>query len=321
MRQKIFLWLKRPFQLIYWFFKGNLYHIPIAGKNLMKKRKTVYETRIEHLFNFRNESPLNQISSPPWKMSVSGACLVLGKYVSSQIYHAARSNRWIEIYGFILGKRLGDLFIGITFIEITNILRSPNSAMSDPLHVLELRNEIASRYPELEIVCAIHSHPSGVLRPSLPDKICFLADPFPNIIVSPSRLLWGSPIKRLAAFYHSSGKVRRIKLFETDKKEPEMKDIDFRELLPSKEELMDVGELAIEVDYCIFKLWLVSHPNLSLNRLCQKLSEMFDKKIGFIPIYWDKNGWLYDPEMKVVDFFLKDGEHLIFPEFFEEVNY
>ena len=135
------------------------------------------------------------------------------------------------------------------------------------------------------------------------------------------RLLWGSPIKRLAAFYHNSGKVRKIKLYEIDKKEVELKDIDIKELAPSKEELLNVGELATEIDFGIYKIWLVSHPNLSLKKLGNKLSELFGKKIGFVFLYKEANsGWIYDPNLKVVDFFLKDGDHLVFPEFFEEVN-
>ena len=185
-----------------------------------------------------------------------------------------------------------------------------------------MKREVASRFPDLEIVCTVHSHPqSYFLWPSKADKICFLGDDHPNIIVSPMRLLWGSPIKRLAAFYHNSGKVRKIKLYEIDKKEVELKDIDIKELAPSKEELLNVGELATEIDFGIYKIWLVSHPNLSLKKLGNKLSELFGKKIGFVFLYKEANsGWIYDPNLKVVDFFLKDGDHLVFPEFFEEVN-
>ena len=320
MKRKILVWLKRPFLLVFWFFKRMICRLSPVGKKLMKRRKKIYETHINDLIKFKDKSPLDIVSVPPWKLKVSGACLVLSKYVSSQVYHCARSNRWLEIYGFILGKRFGDLFVGITFIEITNILRSSNSALADYEHVLQLKREIASRHPELEIVCTVHSHPGGIIRPSLQDKIAFMMDDHPNIIVSPCRLLFGSPIKRLAAFYHTAGKVRKIKLFETDKKEVELEDIDFKELEPSKEELLNVGELATEIDFNIFKVWMVSHPNLSLKKLSQKLSEIFGKRIGFVLLYKEGEEWVYDPDLKVVDFFLKNGEHLIFPEFFEEVD-
>ncbi len=319
MIKNILTLLKRSFLLIFWFFKRIICQIPHVRKKLMRKRKRIYETRIEQLLKFSNESPFNQISAPPWKIKVTGACLVLGKYLSSTIYHIVRSHRYVEIYGFILGKRFGDLFIGITFREVTNILHSSNSALPDLEHVFQLKREIASRYPELEIVCTVHSHPGGWLAPSLADKICFLSDPHPNMIVSPCRLLWGSPIKRLAAFYHSAGKVRKIKLHEIDKKEPELKDIDFKDLQPSKEELIKGGELATEIDLGIYKVWILSHVNLSLKKLSQKLSELFGKKIGFIPLF-KQDDWVYDPEMKLVDFFLTDGDHLLFPEFFEEAN-
>ena len=320
MKRKVLVWLERPFLLVFWFFKRMICRLQPVGKKLVRRRKRIYETHIEKLLKFCDSSPFNQISAPPWKLKVSGACLVLGKYVTTQIYHCARSNRWIEIYGFVLGKRFGDLFIGITFVEITNILRSSNSALADYEHVLQLKREIASRHPELEIVCTVHSHPGGAIRPSLQDKIAFMMDDHPNIIVSPSRLLFGSPIKRMAAFYHSAGKVREIKLFETGKKEVELEDIDFKELEPSKEELLNVGELATEIDFSIFKIWIVSHPNLSLKKLSQKLSELFGEKIGFVLLYKEGEEWVYDPNMKVIDFVLKDGKHLIFPEFFEEVK-
>jgi len=320
MKRRILAWMKRPFLLVSWFFKRILSRLHLFGEKLARTRKKIYETHVSNPIEFNNESPFNKISSPPWKLIVSGASLILGKYVSSQVYHCAHSNRWMEIYGFILGKRLGDLFIGITFVEITNILRSSNSALPDYEHVLQLKREIASRYPELEIVCTVHSHPGGLLIPSLPDKICFLGDDHPNIIVSPCRLLFGSPIKRLAAFYHTAGKVRKIKLFETDKKEVELEDIDFKELEPSKDELLNVGELATEIDFGIFKVWMVSHPNLSLKKLGQKLSELFGKRIGFVLLYKEGEEWVCDPDLKVLDFFLKDGKHLIFPEFFEEVK-
>jgi proteasome lid subunit RPN8/RPN11 len=227
----------------------------------------------------------------------------------------------IEIYAFVLGRRLGDLFIGETVFEVNNILQSRTSALPDLTHVFEIKKEVASRFPDLEIVCTCHSHPSGVLWPSKADKLCFIADDHPNIIISPRRLFWGSSKKRLAAFYHNnSGKVRKIKLHEIDKKEIELKDIDIKELAPSKEELLDIGELATEIDFGIYKIWMVSHPNLSLKKLGKKLSEIFGKKFGFVFLFKDKDGeWIYDPSMKVVDFFLKDGNHLVFPEFFKEV--
>ncbi len=320
MKRKVLVWLKRPFLLVFWFLKRMICRLQPAGKKLVRRRKRIYETHIEKLLKFQNSSPFNQISAPPWKLKVSGACLVLGKYVSSQVYHCARSNRWQEIYGFILGKRFGDLFIGITFVPIANILRSRVAALPDYEHVLQLKREVASRFPELEIVCTVHSHPSGVLIPSTADKICFLADDHPNIIVSPCRLLFGSPIQRLAAFYHSAGKVRRIKLFETDNRDVELKDIDFKELEPSKEELLAGGELATEIDFGIYKIRMVSHPNLSLKKLSQKLSELFGKRIGFVLLYKKGEEWAYDPDLKVVDFFLKDCDHLVFPEIFEEVD-
>jgi proteasome lid subunit RPN8/RPN11 len=319
MKRKFFKSLKKTFLLLFWFFKRVTCTLPLIGKKLMRKRKKVYETYIEHLLKFRNDSPLNLISTPPWSLKVSGACLVLGKYLSSNIYHIARSHRYVEIYGFILGKRIGDLFIGITFREVTNILHSINSALPDLEHVSQLKREIASHYPELEIVCTVHSHPGGLLLPSMADKICFLADGHPNIIVSPNRLLGGLPVRRLAAFYHSAGKVRRIKLSEIDKNEPELEDIDFKDLEPSKEELLDVGELATEIDFKIYKIWLISNPNLTLKKLGKKLSELFGEKIGFVFLY-KEDKWVYDPDMKIVDFFLKDGDHLVFPEFFEEVK-
>lgn len=314
--------IKIPFLIVFCFFKRNTGRLKYIGYRLSRKRKKVYETHIEQLLKFKDESPLNKMTVPPWILRVSGSVLILGKYVSSQIYHCARSNRWIEIYGFVLGRRLGDLFIGETFFEVTNILRSSNSALPDLEHVYQMKREVASRFPDLEIVSTVHSHPqSYFLCPSKADKICFLGDDHPNIIVSPMRLLLGSPIKRLAAFYHNSGKVRRIKLHEIDKKELELKDMDFKELQPSKEELLKVGELATEIDFSIYKIWIVTNPKLSLKKLGQKLSELFGEKIVFAFLYKEEDKeWIYDPGMKVVEFFLKDGEHLVFPEFFEEVN-
>jgi len=320
MKINIFNWLKRPFVLLYWALKRIILYPFHWVKRLKRKRKKIYETHIYDLIKFKDKSPLDMVSSPPWKISVTGICLVLGKYVTTQIFHCARSNRWLEIYGFILGKRFGDLFIGNTFVEITNILHSSHAALPDYEHVLELKKEIASRYPELEIVCTCHSHPGGIILASRQDRIAFSLDNHPNIIVSPNRLLFGSPIKRMVAYHNFMGKVRRIKIFETDKQDVELEDIDFKELEPSKEELLNIGELATEIDFGIFKVWMVSHPNLSLKKLSLKLSELFGKRIGFAFLYKEGEEWVYGPDLKVVDFFLKDGEHLIFPEFFEEVK-
>ena len=133
--------LKIPFLLVFWFFKRNFAQLRYIGYRLSRKRKKVYETYFEHLLKYKDESPLNIMTVPPWILRVSGSVLVLGKYVSSQIYHCARSNRWIEIYGFVLGRRLGDLFIGETFFEVTNILRSNNSAAPDLEHVFQMKRE------------------------------------------------------------------------------------------------------------------------------------------------------------------------------------
>jgi proteasome lid subunit RPN8/RPN11 len=319
MRRKILVWIKRPFLLVFWFFKRIACHIPLIGKKLMRKSKKVYETHISELLKFKNESPLNHLASPPWYLRISGTCLVLSKYLSLMMYNEARSYRWQEIYGFILGKRLGDLFVGIIFIPVTNILCSATEAAPDLFHLWELKNVIASRYPELEIICTCHSHPSGVLLASNKDLKCFKNETTPNLIISPRRLLFGSPIKRMVAYHNFLGKVRRIKLFEIDKKEPDIEDIDFKELQPSKEELINIRELATEIDFEIYKIWMVSHPNLSLKKLSQKLSEMFGKKIGFV-FLCKEDEWIYNPDMKVIDYYLKDGPHLVFPEFFEEVK-
>ncbi len=312
--------LKIPFLLVFWFFKRMAARFRYIAYRISRKRKKVYETHIQDLLKFRDDSPFYQIATPPFTIRVSAACVVLGKYVSSTLYHMARSHP-TEIYAFVLGRRLGDLFVGETVFEVNNILQSSTSALADLTHVFEIKREVASRFPDLEIVCTVHSHPSGVLWPSKADKLCFLGDDHPNIIVSSRRLLWGSPIKRLAAFYHNSGKVRKIKLHEIDKKEVELKDIDIKELTPSKEELLDIGEMATEIDFNIYKVWLVSHPNLTLKKLGKKLSELFGDKIGFAFLYKEKNkDWTFDPTMKVIDYFLQDSDHLVFPEFFEEVN-
>ena len=312
--------IKIPFLLVFWFFKRIGVRLKLIGHKISRKRKKVYETHIQDLLKFRVDSPLNHLSVPPWSLQISGACVVLTKYVSSTLYHIARSHP-MEIYAFVLGRRLGDLYIGETVFEVNNILQSRTSAAPDPTHVFEIKKEVASRFPDLEIISIAHSHPGfgNLLMPSQADKICFLSDPFPNLIISPSRLFWGSPIKRIAAYFHHGGKVRRIKLHEIDKKEVELKDIDIKELVPSKEELLNVGELAVEMDFGIFKIWMVAHPNLSLKKLGLKLSEIFGEKIRFAFIY-KENDWIYNPDMKIVDFFLKDGNHLIFPEFFEEVK-
>jgi len=312
--------LKFPFLLVFWFFKRIGVGLKLVGHKISRRRKKVYETHIQDLLKFRVDSPLNHLSVPPWSLQITGACVVLTKYVSSTLYHIARSHP-MEIYAFVLGRRLGDLYIGETVFEVNNILQSRTSAAPDPTHVFEIKKEVASRFPDLEIISIAHSHPGfgNLLMPSQADKICFLSDPFPNLIISPSRLFWGSPIKRIAAYFHHGGKVRKIKLFETDKKEVELEDIDFKELEPSKEELLNVGELATEIDFSIFKVWMVSHPNLSLKKLSQKLSELFGKRIGFVFLY-KEDEWVYDPDMKVIDFVLKDGPHLVFPEFFEEVK-
>ena len=94
--------------------------------------------------------------------------------------------------------------------------------------------------------------------------------------------------------------------------------MDFKEMQPSKEELLKVGELATEIDFSIYKIWIVSNPKLSLKKLGQKLSDIFGEKIGFVFLY-KEDEWVYDPKMKVIDFVLKDGDHIVFPEFFEEV--
>jgi len=316
---KILAWLKRPFLLMSWSIKRSLFRLSQLGKSLTRRRKTVYETHISDLLRFKNESPFNIVSSPPWQLRIAGPCMVLGKYVTTQIFHTARSNRWIEIFGFVLGKRFGEVFMGNTFVEITNALHSGTAALPDFEHVLELKREVASRYPELEIVATIHSHPNGVLRPSLQDKIAFMTDDHPNVIVSPLPLFWGSPIKRIAAFYHSHGKVRGIRIFETDKRDVELKDINFKEITSTKEEMLKSRELATEIDFGVFKVWLVSHPGITLKKLTAKLSEMFGKKIRFAFLYKEKE-WVYDPDLSVLDYFMKDGEHLVFPETFEEVK-
>ena len=319
MKRKILVWLKRPFLLVYWFFKRMASRLSLIGERVTRLRKKIYETHVAELLKSSNESPLNRMAVPPYKMKISGTCLVLSKYLSLSIYNEAKSYRWQEIYAFILGKRYGNLFIGITFVPITNELRSPTEAAPDLSHVLELKNVIASRYPELEIVATCHSHPSGILLASDADMKCFKRETTPNIIISPQRLLFGYPIRRMVAYHNFMGKVRKIKLFETDKKEVELEDIDFKELEPSKEELLDIGELATEVDFGIFKVWLVSSPNLSLKKLGLKLSELFGKRIGFVFLF-KEDEWVYDPDLKVADFFLKDGDHLVFPELFEEVK-
>lgn len=321
MKRRILVWLKRPFLLAYWFFKRMVLWLPLTGKKLSRKRKKIYETHVEKPLKFSSESPYSHIASPPFTLKISGSCLVLSKYLALTIYNEARSyNRWQEIYAFILGKRFGDLFIGTTFVPITNELFSPTEAAPELSHVMELESVIASRYPELETVCIVHSHPSGILDYSEADRRCFLTNDHPNIIVSPRKLLSGSPLKRMAAYYHYMGEVRRIKIYETDKEEPDLKDIDLNEITPSKEELMDIGELATEVDFGVFKAWITSHPNVTMKQICRKLSGLFGEKMNFIPVYKSEEGWVHDPDMKAVEFFMKNGEHLIFPELLGEVK-
>lgn len=316
---KILFWLKKPFLLLFWLIKRTLFRIPLIGKSLARRRKRVYETHISDLLRFKNESPFNQVSSPPWQLKISGSCLILGKYVSTQIFHAARSNRYMEIMGFVLGKRFSEVFMGNTFVEITNMLHSGTAVLPDFEHVAELKREVASRYPELEVVGTIHSHPNGIIQPSTQDKLAFKFDDHPNIIVSPLPLLWGSPLKRMAAYYHFHGKVRRIRIFETNKRDVELKDIEFKDIAPTKEEMLKSRELATEIDFGVFKVWLVSHPGITLKKLTAKLSELFGKKIRFAFLYKEKD-WVYDPDLSVLDYFMKDGEHLVFPESFEEVK-
>jgi len=321
MKIKILTLLKRPFLIVFWFFKRIVCHIPIVGKKLMRKRVRIYETHVEQLLKYSNESPLNCIDAPPFKIKISGACLVLSKYLSLLIYNEARSYRWQEIYGIILGKKFGDLYIGIIFIPVTNKLCSPTAAAPDLNHLMEFKNIIAYRYPELEIVGTCHSHPSGTLAPSDADLECFKRDLAPNVIISPRKLLFGSPLKRMVAYHNFMGHVRKIKLHEIDKKEIDLVDIDFKEFEPSKEELLDFGELTTEITFGKYRIIFVSSPNLSLKKLGNKLSEIFGEKIGFNFLYKEKDKkWVSKPDMKVIDYFLQDGDHLVFPEFFEEVK-
>lgn len=318
MKRKILVLVKRPFLLPYWFLKRIVLWFPQTGKKLYRRRKKIYEAHIEKPPKFGNESPYNYVASPPFTLKLSGACLVLSKYLALTIYNEARSYKWQEVYAYILGKRFGDLFIGTTFVPITNELCSPNEAAPELSHVMEMESVVASNYPELEIVCIVHSHPSGVLDYSDADRECFLANDHPNIIVSPGKLLSGSPLKRLAAYYHYMGQVRRIKIYETDKEEPDLDDVDLNEIAPSKEELMDAGELAIEADFGVFKAWMVASPQVSLKKICRRLSKMFGDKMNFIPAYRGEEGWVNDSDMKAVQFFMTEGEHLIFPELLEE---
>lgn len=319
MKRNVFVWLKRLFLSVYWFFERMLYGISDYGRQIIRRKKRIYATDITKLLEFKDKSPLDQISAPPWNIRISGTCLILGKYVTTQIYHAARSNRWTEIYGFVLGKRFGDLFIGVTFVEITNILRSVSAALPDFEHVQELKEEISSRYPDLQIVSIIHSHPNGLLRPSKADIICFLRDDFPNVIVSPLRLYHGSPINRMAAFYHTAGIVRKIKLLETDKKETEITDINFEDIKPSKAEILKAKELSSEIDFGVFKMRMTFNPSVTVKHVCERLSKEFGNKIKFVLLCNDGN-WIFDPGLNIIDFFMKDGDQLVFPELFEEVK-
>ena len=322
MKRKILTLLKRPFLLVFWFFKRLVSHIPIVGKKLMRKRIKIYETYVEQLSEYRDESPLNCIEVPPFKIKISGACLVLSKYLSLLMYNEARSYRWQEVYGLILGTKFGDLYIGIIFIPVTNKLCSPTAAAPDLNHLMEFKNIIAFRYPELEIVGTCHSHPAGTLAPSDADLECFRRDSAPNVIISPRKLLFGSPLKRMVAYHNFNGKVRKIKLHEIDKKDIDLVDIDYSEFEPSKEELVDFGELTTEITFGKYRIIFVSSPNLSLKKLGNKLAEIFGDKIGFNFLYKEKEkGWVVSKaDMKVIDYFLQDGDHLVFPEFFEEVN-
>ena len=138
-----------------------------------------------------------------------------------------------------------------------------------------------------------------------------------NVIVAPRKLLWDSPVKRLAAYYHSSGEIQKIKIYEHDKEDLELKDVDLKEISPSKEELMDIEEITIEVDFGVFNVMISAYPKVTMKQICCKLSELFGNKMKFIPVCRGDEGWLYDSNIKAVDFFLKDGEHLIFPELLE----
>lgn len=316
MKQSILTFMKKPFLAVYWLLKRNFSRVFNLGDKLKKQRKKIYETHIDDFLNHKDESPLNHLSSPPWKIKVSGSCLIFSKYVSTQIYNCARSKKWMEIYGFVLGKRYGNLFIGITFVEVTNMLRSRVAAMPDPSHLLELEREISAKYPDLEIVSTVHSHPSGVTSPSFADKRCFRRDSHPNIIVSPLRLVFGTSINRMTAYYHFHRKIRKIKIIEIDKKEVELDDIDFDEIKPTDEELLSGRGISIEVDFGIYKVWMVSHPSVTVEKLCDKLTGLFGKEMRFLFLYWDKE-WIFDPEMNLIDFLLHDGDHLVFPELYK----
>jgi len=318
MKRKILVLVKRPFLLVWWFLKRIVLWFPQTGKKLARKRKKIYETHVEKPLKFGKKSPYGYVASPPYTLKLSGAALVLSKFLALTVYNEARSYSWQEVYAYILGKRFGDLFIGTTFVPITNKLRSEIEAAPDPSHVMEMESVVASNYPELEIVATLHSHPSGCLSYSEADRQFFLATNHVNVIISPRKLFRSSPLKRLAAYYHYMGEVRRIKIYETDKKEPDLGDVDLNEIAPSKEELMDAGELAIEADLGVFKAWMVASPQVSMKKICHRLSKMFGDKMNFIPAYRGEEGWVNDPDMKAVEFFKQEGEHLIFPELLEE---
>jgi len=306
--------LRKALLPVCWLFRRALHLLSSGGRKIARRRKTIYETRVEPLTNFDESSPFGRISIPPWKLRVSGVCLVLTRYVASQIYNCARSNRWMEIYGFVLGKRFGNLFVGVTFIEITNALRSSDSALPEHSHVLQFRREIAARYPDLEIVAEVHSHPSGALIPSEQDRIAFMEVDYPNIIVSPGRLLFGSPLRRMAAFYPLAGKVRRIRILETGGEDAGPGDVDLSSLEPSREELLNSGEIVIEADFGIFKTWVVAHPGATVRELGLRLSRLFGGRIRFLFLHREENGWVHNPGLRIAEYFLKEGEHLLLPE-------
>ena len=85
MKRKILVWLKKPFLLVFWFFKRMACRLPLAGKKLMKRRKKIYETHINDLIKFKDKSPLDMVSAPPWSRWIYGGGGVLGKYLSSTI--------------------------------------------------------------------------------------------------------------------------------------------------------------------------------------------------------------------------------------------
>lgn len=312
-------WSKRPFLLICWFFKRLFFRASNNGLQIVHRKKKVYETSITNLSEYNNKSPLDQISAPPWNIRISGAILILKDFVITQMYHAARSNRYKEICGFVLGKRFGELFIGETFVEITNSLHSRTKALEDVAHVQDLKEEIASRYPDLQIVSTVHSHPNGVLCPSEADIRCFLRDDHPNIIVSPLRLYRSSPVDRIAVYYHYAGAVRQMKLVEIFKKDTEIEDINLDDLKPSKADILKARELSAEIDFNVFRIHMVFNPKAKVKDACEQLSKEFGDKIRF-NLLSDDGDRIFNPDMNIVDFFLSDGKKLVYPELFGEVK-